>query len=61
MNAANLEEKSTICPNCQGAFIRKRKDQKFCDKPECRKAAQKEYQRANMVKRNAATQPAAAD
>jgi hypothetical protein len=34
-------EKAAKCPNCGFMFIRRRKDQEHCMKPECRKAAAK--------------------
>jgi hypothetical protein len=43
MVACNAGERTAICPNCQRPFIRRRKDQDYCMKPECQKAKRKEY------------------
>ena len=50
--ACNVAERSATCPNCQGSFIRRRRDQVYCEKPDCRKVAQREQNRKWLAKKN---------
>lgn len=51
--ACNVVERSAICECCQKPFIRSRKGQTHCNKPECIKAKQAEYSRKYLAKKKA--------
>ena len=43
MTAAPVSERDTVCAHCGQHFIRRRKDQTYCMKPDCQKAKARSY------------------
>lgn len=49
--AANRADLDTICESCGGHFIRRRKDQRYCYKPDCQKEKQRQYKETWLLKK----------